>query len=98
MGGSHNGGRFAAQIHDYGKTIEIESAAKDSEGIPRTAGVVSVTLVHDAPGGRFGTLEVIDGVVGNNTVQQTIKPSHVKAFAEQWMGLVAGSARELLTQ
>lgn len=96
-GGSHNGGRFAATIHDYGKTLEVEAVAHDREGIPRTAGILSLTLVHDAPEGRFATVEVNDGVIENRSTQQTLRTVHASAFAEQWLNAVAGTARELLT-
>ncbi len=96
IGGTFNGGRFAAQIRDYGKTVEIEAVAHDREGIPRTAGSVSVTLIHEAPGGRFATLEINDPVIESRSTQATIRPSHAREFAKQWVKSIAGTARELL--
>jgi hypothetical protein len=95
-GGNWNGGRFAAKIHDYGKTIELEAVAQDREGNPLSAGVVAMTLIHDSPEGRFATIEVNDTVMENRSTQQTLRPVHAGAFVKDWVKAVAGTARDLL--
>jgi hypothetical protein len=97
-GGSWNEGRYAAQIHDYGQTVEVEAVAHDREGTPLTAGTMSVTLIHEAPGGRYATLEVNDDVIGHNSIQRTVRKAHVKQFVSQWMEAIEDSARDLLNQ
>jgi hypothetical protein len=59
---------------------------------------MSVTLIHEAPGGRYATLEVNDDVIGHNSIQRTVRKAHVKQFVSQWMEAIEDSARDLLNQ
>lgn len=95
-GGDWNGGQYGVEAQDYGATVEIEGQAQDREGTPLSAGIVSMTVVHDSPQGRFATVEIRDAVIANRVTEVTLRPSDVKRFASDWIREVSGVARDLL--
>lgn len=96
IGGIWNDGQFAVTSDNYGKVVELNAEARGPEGMPLSAGSVGFTCLHDAPSGRYATIEIADGVVENRTTEVTIQRKNAKRFAHDWSQRVAEAARAVL--
>lgn len=97
-GGSWNDGQYEVFTKDYGNVMEIESSVRDRDGIPLTAGSMTLSLIHDSPAGRYATVEVNDGMTEHRVVELTVRPRQAARVAASLIGMAVDAAKGILDQ
>jgi hypothetical protein len=98
VGGQWNEGQYEVKARDYGQAVELTADVEDREGVPHTAGSITLSLIHDSRQGRYASIEVNDTITGNSTEELTLNPSNTPKYASQLIQKTTKAAKALLNQ